>query len=65
MLNKLKKLFATDTRSELDQYLSTKEMHTVQDVEFWTQEFDNRQRVLNRYVANGDIYNAEHIKRYY
>lgn len=65
LIDWLKKSFATDHQSELEAYLASKSIQTPGDVDYWLAEFDNRKRMINRCLANGDSQGATHIRQYY
>lgn len=47
----------------LEQYITSKNPTSTGDVEFWTAEYDNRNRQINRAVANGDLLAANWLRQ--
>jgi len=63
MFEFVKNLFTPNEKSELELYIESKRPQTIEDVEFWTAEFENNQRIINRYLQLGDVTNAMWLKR--
>jgi hypothetical protein len=58
MFEFLTNLFTPTYKSELELYIESKKPQTIEDVEFWTAEFENNQRIINRYLQMGDVTQA-------
>lgn len=58
-------LFGTNSKSELERFLEDKNPQTHEDLEFWMAEFENRKRVYNRYIANGDVESARQFQNFF
>ena len=65
LLEWLRKSFANDQQSELEAYLASKPITSPGDVDYWLAEYDNRRRMINRCLVNGDGRGAAHIRQYY
>lgn len=65
LLDWLRKSFASDHQTELERYLADKGCSSPADVEHWIAEFENRRRMINRCLVNGDTVGAAHIRQYY
>lgn len=54
LMNFISRVFLASQQDTLDTYISSKNPQSQADVEFWIAEYDNRQRQINRFLANGD-----------
>lgn len=58
LMNFISRTFLPSAQDELDRYISSKNPQSQAEVEFWIAEYDNRQRQINRLLANGDTTRA-------
>lgn len=58
LFNFLARTMLPSQQDTLDSYIASKNPQSQADVEFWIAEYDNRQRQINRFLANGDAASA-------
>lgn len=58
LINFLARTMLPSPQDTLDTYIASKNPQSQTDVEFWIAEYDNRQRQINRFLANGDAASA-------
>ena len=58
LINFLARTMLPSPQDTLDEYIASKNPQSQTDVEFWIAEYDNRQRQINRFLANGDAASA-------
>lgn len=65
MLSALLNFLLPKPQDTLDQYITSKNPQSTADVDFWIAEYDNRRRIINRFLADGDTASASWYRSNY